>query len=156
MKRHFLRLALALGLSAVLPATQALAANERGSAEEATALVKKGIAFLKANGNEATYAAISDPKGQFVDKDLYLFIFDASGKTLAHGANVKLIGKNLTEMKDADDKFFIKEFLSVAAKKGKGWVDYKWPHPITKNIEHKSTYIEKLDDGSIIGCGIYK
>lgn len=154
MKRYFLSLALAI--SAFLPMTQVLAASDRGSAEEAQTLVKKGIAYFKANGAEKTYAAISDPKGQFVDKDLYLFIFDASGKTLAHGANPKLIGKNLTDMKDVDDKFFIKEFLSVAAKKGKGWVDYKWPHPMTKNIEQKSTYIEKLDDGSIIGCGIYK
>lgn len=154
MKRYFLSLALAI--SAFLPITQVLAANEHGSAEEAQALVKKGITYFKANGAEKAYSAISDPKGQFVDKDLYLFIFDASGKTLAHGANTKLIGKNLTDMKDIDNKYFIKEFLSVADKKGKGWVDYKWPHPITKNIEQKSTYIEKLDDGSIIGCGIYK
>ncbi|MFZ6749340.1 cache domain-containing protein [Undibacterium sp. Ren11W] len=135
---------------------QTIAANERGNAEDAVALVKKGMAAIKANGAEAAYAAISDSKGQFVDRDLYLFVFDATGKTLAHGANSKLIGKSLLELKDADGKYFIKDFLSLADKKGKGWVDYKWPHPISKDIEHKSTYIEKLENGTIIGCGIYK
>lgn len=145
----------ALLFSSILP-MQVKAANERGNAEEAVALVKKGMAAIKANGTEAAYAAISDNKGPFVDRDLYLFVFDATGKTLAHGANPKLIGKNLIEMKDSDGKYFIKDFLTVADKKGKGWVDYKWPHPISKEIEHKSTYIERLENGSIIGCGIYK
>ncbi|MES2049820.1 MAG: cache domain-containing protein [Pseudomonadota bacterium] len=154
MKRIFLSLFLVF--NALLPASLVLAASERGNAEEAIALVKKGSAFLKANGLEQGYAAISDPKGQFVDRDLYLFVFDATGKTLAHGANAKLIGKSLIDLKDSDDKYFIKEFLELASKKGKGWVDYKWPHPITKTIEHKSTYIEKLENGTIIGCGIYK
>ena len=153
MKNYLLTLTLLF--SCILP-MQTMAANERGNAEDAVALVKKGMAAIKANGAEAAYAAISDNKGPFVDRDLYLFVFDASGKTLAHGANPKLIGKNLTEMKDADGKYFIKDFLTLADKKGKGWVDYKWPHPISKDIEHKSTYIEKLENGSIIGCGIYK
>lgn len=154
MKRFFLSFFLVF--NALLPSTQVFAANERGNAEEAVALVKKGSAFLKANGLEQGYAAISDNKGQFVDRDLYLFVFDSTGKTLAHGANAKLIGKNLIDLKDSDDKYFIKEFLELASKKGKGWVDYKWPHPITKTIEHKSTYIEKLENGTIIGCGVYK
>lgn len=149
-------LACLIFVAAFLPLTSVWAASDRGSAEEAIALVKKGKDFIKANGAESAYTAINDPKGQFVDRDLYLFVFDATGKTLAHGANAKLIGKNLTDLKDSDNKYFIREFLELASKKGKGWVDYKWPHPQTKAIEHKSTYIEKLDDGTIIGCGIYK
>lgn len=145
-----------LACSFLLSATQSLAADGRGTADEAVALVKKGIAYIKANGMEKANAAISEPKGQFFEKDLYLFIFDQSGKALSHGANPKLIGKNMIELKDVDEKYFIKEFYEVANKKGKGWIDYKWPHPVTKVIEQKSTYVEKLDDGNIIGCGIYK
>lgn len=154
MKRYLF--GLAIGFCCFLAQAPALAAGERGTADEAIALVKKGIAYIKANGTEAGYAAISEPKGQFYDRDLYLFTFDATGKALAHGANPKLIGKNMLEIKDQDGKYFIKEFYEVANKKGKGWIDYKWPHPVTKVIEQKSTYVEKLDDGTIIGCGIYK
>lgn len=132
------------------------AAAERGTADDATVLVKKGIAFIKANGAEKAYAEFNDPKGQFVDRDLYLFVFDKTGKTLAHGANKKLLDKNLIDLKDADGKTFIREFIDVVNKKGQGWVDYKWPHPVTKAIEQKSSYVEKLPDGTLIGVGIYK
>ena len=145
-----------LACSAAFAPSMALAAADRGSADECTALVKKGMAYLKANGPEKSYAAFNEPQGAFVDRDLYLFVFDMTGKTLAHGANKKLLGKNLIELKDADGKAFLKEFIDVANKKGKGWVDYKWPHPQTKAIESKSSYVEKLDDGTLIGVGIYK
>ncbi|MFL6660172.1 MAG: cache domain-containing protein [Massilia sp.] len=155
MKKFLLYALLALS-SAFLPLASASAAGERGTADEASALVKKGIAYLKANGPEKAYAAFNDPKGEFVDRDLYLFVFDMSGKTLAHGANKKLLDKNLIALKDADGKPFIQEFIDVANKKGHGWVDYKWPHPQTKAIENKSSYVEKLPDGTLIGVGIYK
>lgn len=145
-----------LACSAAFAPTLVLAAADRGTADECSALVKKGTAHLKANGREKSYAAFNEPQGAFVDRDLYLFVVDMSGKMLSHGANKKLIDKNLIDLKDADGKLFMKEFIEVVNKKGKGWVDYKWPHPATKAIEQKSTYVEKLDDGTFIGCGIYK
>ena len=133
----------------------AFAADDRGTAAEATALVQRAAEYLKANGPAKSYAAFNDTAGQFKDRDLYVFVMDMNGKMLSHGANAKLIGKDLTNLKDSDDKLFIKTMLDVAKAKGKGWVDYKWPHPVTKAIEPKSTYVEKVDD-LVIGCGIYK
>ena len=132
-----------------------LAADDRGTAAEATALVQRAAEYLKANGPAKSYAAFNDTAGQFKDRDLYVFVMDMNGKMLSHGANAKLIGKDLTALKDSDDKLFIKTMLDVAKSKGKRWVDYKWPHPVTKAIEPKSTYVEKVDD-LIVGCGIYK
>ena len=132
-----------------------LAADDRGTAAEATALVQRAAEYLKANGPAKSYAAFNDTAGQFKDRDLYVFVMDLNGKMLSHGANAKLIGKDLTNLKDSDDKLFIKTMLDVAKSKGKGWVDYKWPHPVTKAIEPKSTYVEKVDD-LVVGCGIYK
>ena len=146
----------ALACSAAFAPVGLAVAADRGTAEEASALVKKGITYLKANGPEKSYAAFNDPQGQFVDRDLYLFVFDMNGKTLAHGANKKLLDKNLIALKDADGKTFIKEFVDVANSKGQGWIDYKWPHPQTKAIEAKSSYVQKLGDGTLIGVGIYK
>jgi cytochrome c len=145
-----------LACSAAFAPMGVATAADRGTADEASALVKKGIAYLKANGPEKSYAAFIDPQGQFVDRDLYLVVFDMSGKTLAHGANKKLLDKNLIALKDADGKTFIKEFIDVANTKGQGWIDYKWPHPQTKAIENKSSYVQKLGDGTLIGVGIYK
>lgn len=133
----------------------AFASADKGTAAEATTLVKKAADYLKANGKEKAFAEFNNPKGQFIDRDLYIFVFDLNGKTLAHGTNSKLLDKNMIDLKDADGKHFIKEFIEVANTKSKGWVDYKWTNPVSKAIEPKSTYIEKAGD-VIIGCGIYK
>jgi len=133
-------------------------AAEKGTADEAVAMVKKAGEFLKKNGKEKAYAEFNNPKGQFIYKDLYIFTFSANGDGIetSNGANQKLVGKNVKEMKDADDKFLIKDILAVGmGKEGKGWVDYKWPNPSTGTIDAKRTYVERVDD-VIIGCGIYK
>ncbi|MES2261379.1 MAG: cache domain-containing protein [Pseudomonadota bacterium] len=134
---------------------QAAAAANVGTADEAVAMVKKAIAYLNANGKDKAFAEFNNPNGQFKDRDLYIAVLDANGMTLAHGGNAKLIGKQMIDLKDVDDKFFIKSFLDVARTKGSGWVDYKWPNPVSKVMEKKSTYVERAGDLVFI-CGIYK
>jgi cytochrome c len=146
---------LLLGLTALSFSAGAFAAGAKGNTNEAMALVKKAADYLKANGKEKAFAEFNNPKGQFIDRDLYIFVFDMNGKTLAHGTNPKMLDKNMLELKDADGKAFIKDFIDVANNRGHGWVDYKWPNPVSKAIEPKSTYIEKAGD-VLIGCGIYK
>jgi signal transduction histidine kinase len=45
--------------------------------------------------------------------------------------------------------------IDGATAKGSGWSDYKWTNPVTKKIDPKSTYFQKVDD-VILGCGVYK
>lgn len=152
MRKLFSSIVLAL-VTAVF--CNAASAAGGGTADEAMALVKKASAYLKANGKEKALAEFNNPKGQFVDRDLYIFAIDMTGLTVANGSNAKLVGKNVMNMKDQDDKPFIKQFMELGASAGKGWVDYRWVNPVSQKIETKSTYIEKTE-GLIIGCGIYK
>jgi cytochrome c len=131
----------------------ALAAD--GTPAEAKALVKKAVDFMKANGKEKALAEFSNPKGKFVNGDLYIFVYDMNGKCLAHGFNQKMIGKDLKEMKDPDGKFYVKERIEIAKTKGSGWQDYKFTNPTSKKLENKTAYIEKYED-LIVGCGAYK
>jgi len=124
-------------------------------AAEATAMVKRAVAFIKENGRDKALAEFNNPAGSFKKGDLYIFVTNVKGTMLANGANAKLIGKELIDLKDSDGKFFVKEYIEVANTKGAGWSDYKWVNPTTKAIEAKSTYVEKVDD-LVVGCGIYK
>lgn len=142
-------------LFTALIATPLFSQGKRGTPQEAKELVKKAIAYLKEHGKEKAFAAFSDLNGKFVDGDLYIFVYDLSGKCLAHGANPKMIGKDLIDLKDADGKAFVKERIELAKSKGSGWQDYKFTNPVTKEIEQKTAYIERVDD-IIIGCGAYK
>jgi cytochrome c len=135
--------------------TTTVRAAEHGTPEEAIAMVKKAMTYLKANGKEKTFAEVNNPKGQFTDRDMYVVVYDMNGKNLAHGANPRMVGKDLIDLKDADGKSFMKERIEIIKTKGKGWQDYKFVNPVSKNIESKSMYIEKFED-MIVGCGIYK
>lgn len=146
---------LAFGIAALSFSMAAVASGDQGTAAEATALVKKAIAFIKTNGREKAFAEFSNPNGQFKDRDLYITLVDLDGKMLAHGANAKLIGKSLIDLKDADGKYFVKEYIELVKAKGSGWSDFKWPNPVTKAVQQKSLYVEKLDD-LVVGAGIYK
>ena len=130
-------------------------AAEFGTTAEAEALVKKAIQLIKADGREKAFAEINNPKGKFVDRDLYIFVYDMNGKCVAHGFNAKMIGKELIEMKDSKGKYFVKERVEIAKTKGQGWQDYMFTDPLTKNIEPKSAYVERLEN-LIVGCGVYK
>ena len=151
MKLHLITLA----LIAATATAGAVAKEGNATAPEATALVKKGITFIKTNGKDKGYAEISNKQGQFIDRDLYLVVYGLDGTVRAHGANEKMIGKNLIELKDIDGKPFVKERVELAQSKGTFWQDYKFTNPVTKKIEPKSMYCERLDDSVVCG-GVYK
>jgi cytochrome c len=148
-----------LSLVFLLVAGFAFAQAKKATQQDAINLVNKAEAYLKANGDAKAYAEFNKKDGPFTDqsKDLYVFVFDMTGKCLSHGANPALIGRDLSGLKDSDGKFFIKEFpVKAKSPEGKGWIDYNWSNPTTKKIEPKSTFVKKFDDNRLIGCGIYK
>lgn len=142
-----------VALCMILAAAGAQAGN--ATADEATAMVKKGVAFIKAQGTEKGYAEISNKQGQFIDRDLYLVVYGLDGTVLAHGANDKMVGKNLIDLKDIDGKAFVRERVELAQTKSSFWQDYKFTDPLTRKIEPKTTYCERLD-ASVVCGGIYK
>jgi hypothetical protein len=131
------------------------AAAEHASRDEAVAMVKKAVAFWKANGDDKTFAAIMDKKGQFNDRDLYLVVYGLDGVVHAHGANEKMVGRNLMELTDVDGKAFVKERVEMAQKQPSFWQDYKFTDPVTKKIEPKQSYCERIDKNVLCG-GVYK
>lgn len=145
----------AVALSLFIACGMASAAD-KGSAEEAVAMVKKAVAYINEHGQEKAFAEFANPANtQFHDRDLYIFVYDMGGTCVSHGNNPKMVGKNLLDMKDHDGKFIIRGFIDIANTKGKGWFDYKWPNPVSKAVEQKSGYVEKTGN-LIVGSGIYK
>ncbi len=130
-------------------------AADQGTAAEAEAMVKKAVAFLKANGPEKAAEEFTNGK-TFKDRDLYVSYYDLSGKVLGHGANPKLVGKDLSGLKDPDGKLFIQMISDLAKTKGKGWTgSYKFRNPTTDKISEKAIYVERVDD-TWVGVGVYK
>jgi len=142
-------------LAAFTLATAAGLAAEHATKPEAVALVKKAVDFIKANGPQKGYSEISSITPTFHDRDLYVVAYDSTGKCLAHGSNAKLVGKDLIDAQDADGVYYIKKRMELLKTSASFWQDYKFSDPLTKKLEPKSTYCEKLNDTAIC-AGIYK
>jgi cytochrome c len=136
-----------------------LAMAQSTEAAKAEALVKQAVAFAKANGAEKLFQETNNGSGKFhvaTGSDLYIFIYDMEGTVKAIGYNTAaLVGKNRIDMKDPDGKMVIRDLISLAKTKGKGWYDYKYPDPSDNKVKGKSSYVESYE-GLVIGAGIYK
>jgi cytochrome c len=133
----------------------AVQAADQGSAAEAEAMTKRAVAYLKANGPEKASEEFTNGTS-FKDRDLYISYYDITGKVLGHGANPKLVGKDLITLKDPDGNHFIQMLCDLAKTKGKGWSDsYKFRNPTTEKMQEKVLYLERVGD-SWVGVGIYK
>jgi cytochrome c len=152
MKRNLMTILTAAALAAV---TNAGHADEGATAKQAEAMVKKGVAFIKTNGNDKGYAAITRKDSQFIDRDLYLVVYGLDGKVWAHGANEKMVGRVLIDLKDVDGKEFVRERVELGKAKQSFWQDYKFTNPMTKKVEPKTMYCERLSETVVCG-GVYK
>jgi cytochrome c len=123
--------------------------------DDAVAMVKKAVAFIKEQGAEKAYPEISNKAGRFIDRDLYVVVYQLDGKVLAHGSNEKFVGKDMSDAQDVDGKLYVKERVELAAKQASFWQDYKFVNPVSKKIEPKQMYCEKLNNTAVC-AGIYK
>jgi len=124
--------------------------------KDAIAMVEKGAAFIKQHGKDKFIEKVSAKDPEFIQGALYVDIRDLqSGIVLAHPVNPTIVGKDLTDVPDASGKKYRREIIELAAKKGKGWVDYMYKNPTTGKIEPKTTYIQRVGD-AVLEAGIYK
>jgi len=132
-----------------------VSAAEFATKDEAMAMVKKAVAAIGKDGAEKSYAAFNKKDGGFTDRDLYVVVYGLDGKVLAHGANEKLIGKDMIDATDVDGKPYVKERVEMAAKQPDFWQDYKFVNPVSKKIEPKQMYCQRVEKTAVC-AGVYK
>jgi TRAP transporter TAXI family solute receptor len=131
-------------------------AAEFGTREEAVAMVKRVQAKFKKDGIEATCRAINAGVKEFNDRDLYAYIVGFDGVNCANARTPAVVGKDILDLKDQDGVWVVRNSIAIAKEKGSGWLDYRWPNPVTKTVEDKSAYVERVGDNYYVGVGIYK
>jgi len=146
-------IALLLLTMALTSAPAAASGDTTGRRDAAFAMVKRMQQEFGRGGLVAAVNAANDPTNKdFHDGDLYVFIYSKDGVCLANGARPSLVGKNLISIKDQDGKYLIQEMISIAYGPGQGWLEYKWPSPLTNRIADRGAYIEKMGE-YFVGVG---
>lgn len=124
-------------------------------ADEAVALVKSAIAHVKEAGEAKAYEDFTKDREHWVKGEYYVFCHSLDGVNLAHGGNAALVGKNVLAFKDPDGVEVNVKLIEKAKSEGAGWVKYRWPNPVTRKVEPKVIYLEKINN-ALCGSGYYE
>lgn len=150
-----IRLLIVFGILSALIAGQASAADPEITARKVMELVEKSVQLIQEKGPEAAFPILSDPDGEFVDGDLYVFTYDMDGTIIQH-LRPRLVGKNMMNIKDKEGKCLACDFVRIAKEEGRGWSQYWWPKPGSGELSVKVSYIMKVPDQELfVGAGVY-
>ena len=112
--------------------------------------VSKAIAKYENDGLDAT---ITHYNGQdSLDGQFYLFLIGEDDIYLAHPIFPHLIGTDIKDVVGSDGQELGKE-IAQATEEGV-WVEYLWPHPVSRQEQQKVTWAIR-HDGLIFASGYY-
>ncbi len=126
----------------------------QGSADEALALVKKGVQLFSMQGAQALQTITQDA-ARFADRDMYVFVFDRQGQYRAFAGKAERVGTNVRAVPGVDGDKLVRDAFERAAHGG-GWVDYAFANPQTGGTDMKTSYVEAIGPDLVMGCGVYK
>nr|WP_311969743.1 methyl-accepting chemotaxis protein [Pseudomonas baltica] len=86
----------------------------------------------------------------------YFWINDLRPVMIMHPTSPKLVGQDLSGIKDPDGFQVFNEMVTVAKTKGAGMINYRWPKPGASEPVAKTSYVSLFAPwGWIIGSGVY-
>ncbi len=86
----------------------------------------------------------------------YIWINDLEPKMIMHPLKPEMDGKNLSDLKDQNGKYYFSEMVKVCKEKGEGFVDYVWPKAEGEKPSPKVSYVKLYTPwGWVIGSGNY-
>jgi len=114
------------------------------------ALVEKGVKYFQNHNEIQAFRAFTyDP--DFVQGELYLFVYNPEGVCLAHGEQSYLLWQNLYDYQDTFGNYVVRLIIEEG-QKGDGWVTYEWQKATKISYVRE---VKKNGKAYIIGCGFY-
>jgi methyl-accepting chemotaxis protein len=127
----------------------------QGTADEAMALTNKAFDLLQSVSFEEASSAFHDKNGEFIDRDLYVFVFDRRGVYRVMGADFNRVGSSLFDAPGVDAQQLLEDAWH-RCEQGGGWVEYNIINPVSGDVRGKSSYVLPLNDDLLVGCGAYR
>jgi hypothetical protein len=127
----------------------------QGTADQARQMVFDAMLHVRGCGLERAAADFQNPHGPFINRDLYVFVFDRAGYYVVHGAAPQRDGTPLSDIQGLDADQLVADAFAVCDETSGGWVTYSITNPLTGSVQAKISYVVPLDEDRLIGCGCY-
>ncbi|MCY1287118.1 Single Cache domain 2 [compost metagenome] len=127
----------------------------RATPQQASQLLDRAVAALEQDP-KSSIAAINSLSPSFREDDLYVFVIDLNtGRYVAHGYNLRLLGMEFVEVRDPDGKPVGAPILDLMKDREEGGYDYRWKNPVTGKVEDKYALLRKTGH-LLVAVGYYK
>jgi hypothetical protein len=127
----------------------------QGTADEAYQLVQKAVQHIAQVGYSRACEDFYDRALGYVDRDLYIFVFDREGIYHVMGMDRQRARSRLHDAPGLDADQLLNDAWQCADQGG-GWVEYNIINLQTGTIRAKSSFVMPLNDQLLIGCGAYR
>ncbi|MDR3371599.1 methyl-accepting chemotaxis protein [Rhodoferax sp.] len=127
----------------------------QGTADQARQLVFDAMGHLRRVGYEQAVRDFHDRSQSFIDRDMYIFIFDRAGIYQVHGALPEKDNTDLRVIPGLDADKLVADAWDVCDREQGGWVNYVITNPVTRETQAKTSYVVPLDEQHLLGCGCY-
>jgi methyl-accepting chemotaxis protein len=128
---------------------------KQGTADIAMQMVKEALEHIRSVGYERASEDFYDKQGRFIDRDLYIFVFDREGIYRVMGADRAKTGSRLHDAPGLDADALLRDAWE-RADAGGGWVEYNIINPVTGDVRGKSSFVLPINDQLLVGCGAYR
>ncbi len=137
-------------------ATQAPVATkgERGTPDEAKALLQLVIDHYNQVGHDQAYADFNSGKPPFKDRDLYVVCMAPDHTETVNGGFPQYVGISGDSLTDVNGKPLGQAVVDALPANGTGEVNYHWVNPVSGQTEPKTLFFQKLGN-DICGVGAY-
>jgi cytochrome c len=127
----------------------------RATPQQAEQLLARTVQALQQDP-EASIAAINGLSPRFREDDLYAFVIDLnSGRYVAHGYNLRLLGVPFASIRDPDGKPVGAPIMALMKDHDQGAYDYRWKNPVTGKVEDKVALLRKTGH-LLVAVGYYR
>ncbi|MES2187699.1 MAG: methyl-accepting chemotaxis protein [Pseudomonadota bacterium] len=128
---------------------------QQGTAEEAMALVDRAMRARRGMAPAQFLQALTEPAQPFHDRDMYVFVLDTAGHYRAFGGNPAKVGTRVQDVPGIDGDALLQAIFAQVAV-APGWVEYDITNPATARVQAKMSFVQAIDGGMAVGCGVYK
>ena len=140
--------------SATTAAQPAATASERGSSDEAKAMLRLAVEHYQTVGRDQALADFNAGQPPFMDRDLYVVCLGADHVELANGGFPSAVGASPDGLQDVEGRPLGQAMWDELASSDEGSIRYDWLNPVSGETEPKILFIHKLDD-VLCGVGAY-
>nr|WP_290825411.1 methyl-accepting chemotaxis protein [Halomonas sp.] len=108
-----------------------------------------------ANDEEAKQQVADLVRAMRFEDNNYIFIYDYEGNNIVTAPAPEREGTNMIDVQTPDGVYLIRDIIQFA-QSGGGFYSYLWEYPVTREIEPKHSYVDRLEKWDwLIGAGVY-